>query len=143
MKNAFIILEIAICVYSASALPVQARKGVEPAWKAEPHDRGTVGLLLPCIITLTLRVWTAIHLNINSKPTKRRLLVFKFVWVFMGIFTPELILWCSSSQYFEASKVRELILEIRFERHDLPLPLTMWQKGIPGSCHTLIRVNTV
>lgn len=56
MKNAFTILVIAICVYSASALLVQARKRVEPAWKTKPHDHETVGLLLPCIITLTLHV---------------------------------------------------------------------------------------
>jgi hypothetical protein len=126
MNRVFTIPLAASLIYSARALPV--RGGVEPAWVAEPRGRGTIGLVLPCVITLALCVWAAIHLNVISRPTPARVFAFKLVWVLMGIFTPELVLWCSFSQYLEARKVRELILDIRSKRQGLPLPPTMRQK---------------
>ncbi|KAF8242900.1 hypothetical protein K440DRAFT_515263, partial [Wilcoxina mikolae CBS 423.85] len=68
----------------------------------EPAGRGTIGLVLPCVITLALCVWTAIHLNVNTRPTSGRVFAFKTAWLLMGIFGPELVLWCASSQYLEA-----------------------------------------
>ena len=35
-------------------------------WKPEPNRRGTFGILSTCLVTLSLCVWTAIHLNIPS-----------------------------------------------------------------------------
>jgi len=125
MNHVFTILSAAALIYSARALPV---RGVEPAWVAEPRGRGTIGLVLPCVITLALCVWTAIHLNVNSRPTRGRIFAFKLVWVLMGIFTPELVLWCSLSQYLEACAVRKEILEIRSQGNADKLPPTMWQK---------------
>lgn len=126
MNRVFTIPLAANLIYSARALPV--RGGVEPAWVAEPRGRGTIGLVLPCVITLALCVWTAIHLNVISRPTPGRIFAFKLVWVLMGIFTPELVLWCSLSQYLEACAVRKDILEIRSQGNADKLPPTMWQK---------------
>src|SRR6266536_1944042 len=41
----------------------------EPRWKAGPHDRGTLGLVFSCVITLFLCVWTTIHVNIEPPGT--------------------------------------------------------------------------
>jgi hypothetical protein len=39
-------------------------------WKAEPNHRGTYGILMTCLITLGLCLWTAVHLNISSSDDK-------------------------------------------------------------------------
>ncbi|KAF8532800.1 hypothetical protein BDD12DRAFT_914526 [Trichophaea hybrida] len=126
--------------YFAHAQPIQ---GVEPAWKAEPRGRGTLGIVLPCVITLGLCVWTAIHLNVNTRPTVRRLLAFKAVWVFMGMFTPELVLWCSLSQYLQACVVRKEILDIRSGYNADRLPPTMWQKCLAFLTRRTTQKTTV
>ncbi|KAF8417484.1 hypothetical protein EV426DRAFT_578114 [Tirmania nivea] len=36
-------------------------------WKAEPKGRGTLGILINCLITLFLCVWTTIHVNIEPQ----------------------------------------------------------------------------
>ena len=34
------------------------------SWHSEPNVRGTFSILVSCIVTLSLCVWTALHLNI-------------------------------------------------------------------------------
>ena len=94
-----------------SAAPV----AVEPPWGPEPTGRGTVGLALPCFITLGLCVWTAVHLNVVTDPSRWRLFAMKAAWAFLGIFTPEIVLWVSVQQYFEARSVQAEIQSIRDE----------------------------
>lgn len=38
-------------------------------WKAGPAQRGTFGILSNCILTLGLRIWTSLHLNIPEHNT--------------------------------------------------------------------------
>jgi hypothetical protein len=40
--------------------PGLVRLGFQP----EPKDRGTIGILMPCLAVLVLNVWTLFHVNI-------------------------------------------------------------------------------
>jgi hypothetical protein len=86
-----------------AALPINE---TEPAWMPEPKGRGTMGILLPCLITLGLCVWTAIHLNVDPIRTRTRFLLFKTGWVLAGILAPELVLTWAFVQFMEARAVR-------------------------------------
>jgi hypothetical protein len=90
----------------------------EPAWNPEPQFRGTVGILTPCIITLGICVWTAIHLNINPVPTPLRGFLFKFGWLVAGIFMPEYVLGVAIGQYMEANAIMQRMIEIRRKRRE-------------------------
>ncbi|RPB08409.1 hypothetical protein P167DRAFT_512310 [Morchella conica CCBAS932] len=77
----------------------------EPPYRAEPQGRGTMGLILSCLITLTLCVWTAIHLNINVDPSPGKKLRRKALWLFIGLFAPELVLWAAFEQWRNARAI--------------------------------------
>jgi hypothetical protein len=113
----------------------------EPSYVPDPRGRGTFGLLLSSIITLTLCVYTSIHLNITpdnymfriTVPAFRirkmpedepqttnkknefgieRATVYKFYWVLIALFAPEVVLFASFIQWLEArtlcSKLRKI-----------------------------------
>lgn len=69
----------------------------EPSFMGEPKTRGTVGIIISSVITLTLCVYTAIHLNICSNVPVRflglqlpRSWVYKFYWVMIALFAPRI-----------------------------------------------------
>jgi hypothetical protein len=82
-----------------------------------------MGILLPCLITLGLCVWTAIHLNIDPARTRLRFLLFKIGWMLGGIFAPELVLFWAFCQFAEAREVRRQMHILRGKRfHKLTQP---------------------
>ena len=113
---------VAALPYYIHAHPVLVRKSsstpdeAEEPWRSEPEGRGTIGILLPCLITLGLCVWTAVHLNVDEKPRKHRLLGFKLLWLLMGVFAPEIVLWRSIDQFLET---RALLKAMHTARPDL------------------------
>ncbi|KAI5849903.1 hypothetical protein BZA05DRAFT_355039 [Tricharina praecox] len=113
MRAIVTLLLVAIHARLALALPVVE---TEPSWGSEPTRRGTMGILLPCLITLGLCVWTAVHLNINPQPTPGRLLLFKLAWLLLGMLAPEFVLWCAYDQFMEARAIRNVILKIQTHR---------------------------
>ncbi|KAF8249157.1 hypothetical protein K440DRAFT_223437 [Wilcoxina mikolae CBS 423.85] len=119
MGHVSIILCVAAYARATFALPINE---TEPVWVPAPKGRGTLGLVLPCLITLALCVWTAIHLNVNPEPTKTRQFFFKFAWLLMGVFAPEIVLWCSIDQYLEARAIRKAVLQSRKERFNMEPP---------------------
>lgn len=75
-----------------------------------------MGIILSCVITLTLCVWTAIHLNVVTRPSKSRILAFKSVWVILGMLAPDFVLWIAFRQYMQARHVREALTHPYSER---------------------------
>lgn len=88
------------------ALPTSDGDAIEPAWVPEPRGRGTAGILFSCVITITLCVWTAIHIDIIPNPTKRKLFARKMLWMFMSLLAPEVVLFCAFRQWLNARKLR-------------------------------------
>lgn len=82
-------------------------------WEPEPRGRGTMGILLSCIITLSICVWTSIHLNVVTDPTPSRMFLMKFGWMLAGIFTPEVTLYIAFRQLVDAKMLLREINEIK------------------------------
>jgi hypothetical protein len=75
-------------------------------WTEAPDRRGTLDLLLTCLLTLSLCVWSALHLNIPAVNEKGRLPYLRFVkWAMIGIVAPELVLGCAWIQHNTATNL--------------------------------------
>ncbi|KAF5495255.1 hypothetical protein CGCS363_v010273 [Colletotrichum siamense] len=79
----------------------------EPAatrtWVSEPNGRGTFSLVSSCILTLTICVWTALHLNVPAaRSTARSRALERAKWVLYGIFAPEIVVATAAAQYIIA-----------------------------------------
>jgi len=91
---------------------VSATSSSAPAWALEPSGRRTYSLLLSYFLTLSLCVWTSIHLNIcsrNSTILSTALHVFAAAAV---VFGPEFVVLAAYDQRANAEKVRNRINEI-------------------------------
>ncbi|KAF6823200.1 hypothetical protein CMUS01_10802 [Colletotrichum musicola] len=72
-------------------------------WAPEPDGRGTFGLLCSCVLTLTICVWTALHLNVPAaRSTVRSRGIERIKWVLYGIFAPEIVVATAAAQYIVA-----------------------------------------
>ncbi|RSM05123.1 hypothetical protein CDV31_009757 [Fusarium ambrosium] len=100
-------------------------------WEPEPTQRGTFSILSTCLITLSLCVWTAVHLNIPSREERSQdeprgdssekwslkslrwtaQTFRKAGWMILGILAPELVLFTALQQFWDASDLRNLPLE--------------------------------
>ncbi|KAJ2896173.1 hypothetical protein MKZ38_005780 [Zalerion maritima] len=79
-------------------------------WHHSPDGRGTWDLLVSCVITLTLCVWSALHLNVPPEMAKlRHRAVERTKWVLYGIFAPELVVAVAAAQYWTARWLRREI----------------------------------
>lgn len=93
-------------------------------WKAEPTFRGTFNILSTCIGTLTICVWSAVHINIPSRRSPMLTFLKKLGWMVVGIVAPEALLYIA---YREKSIARS-ILKYAHERLDLPAPPDPWYR---------------
>ncbi|OCL05631.1 hypothetical protein AOQ84DRAFT_390758 [Glonium stellatum] len=78
-------------------------------WRPEPNHRGTFGLLSSCLVTMTLCVWTAAHLNIPAHRKASQQTWRKVRWLIMGIFALEMVAWTAFHQRSEGSKICQSI----------------------------------
>ncbi|KAK5988416.1 hypothetical protein PT974_12570 [Cladobotryum mycophilum] len=78
----------------------------------EPDGRGTLSLLFSCIFTLTLCVWSAVHLNLPKHDESQMGHTYQyFKWSILGIFGPELVIWAAWRQYISARALTKFIQE--------------------------------
>jgi hypothetical protein len=94
-----------------------------PVYVPGPEGRGTIGLLTTCLITLSLCVWTAIHMNVppgEIRRSKWRKFVHKLGWTVLAVFAPEVVVWRAFAQFTEALKlgvaINEWLLEYKKKR---------------------------
>src|SRR4051812_33662099 len=95
------LLPFALLFFFQRALSASAET---TSWFSAPNFRGTWELLVSCILTLTVCVWSALHLNVpreNSKLRQRNIRRTK--WILLGIFAPELVVSTAFAQYLTAS----------------------------------------
>ncbi|KAL2074890.1 hypothetical protein VTL71DRAFT_8670 [Oculimacula yallundae] len=88
---------------TTSSNATASSKDFAPSWVSEPGGRGTWKLLYSCVFTLTLCVWTSVHLNVpgygeSTWHIYRR----KTKWVVMALFAPEFVVFCAFQQWFLA-----------------------------------------
>ena len=75
-------------------------------WAAEPATRGTFTLLSTCIITLTLCVWSSVHLNLlgNDRSFGAKFLR-RLRWIASALLIPELLILTAWSQRKMAKRI--------------------------------------
>lgn len=78
----------------------------------DPNGRGTPSLLISCILTLILCVWSALHLNV---PAQNHTLVsdlwLNTRWIITGIYAPELVVFAAWRQWCSAKLLHKLVTE--------------------------------
>ncbi|KAH7341153.1 hypothetical protein BKA66DRAFT_44533 [Pyrenochaeta sp. MPI-SDFR-AT-0127] len=81
-------------------------------WKTGPSERGTLNILSTCLITLTLCVYTCLHVDIpeHGKTHWAQILKRKLLWLLPGIFAPEIVAFIALRQWFFA---RNLELQMK------------------------------
>ena len=91
---------------------------------ADPSGRGTSSLVLSCLLTLILCVWSALHLNVPP-PAQSRLQSFwlNVRWIVVGIYTPEFVVFTAWRQWSSA-RILSGIVRAQNESHKLDIPLT-------------------
>lgn len=73
-------------------------------WVREPPGRGTWGLLYSCTFTISLCVYTAIHLNVPPDEFWPWFWVRKVKWVLIAIFAPEIVVYGAFEQWMRSRK---------------------------------------
>ena len=72
-------------------------------WVSAPATRGTFGLLVSCLLTLSLCLWSSLHLNIPHRDDTQMILgMRKLWWTLVALFAPELIVLMAWYQYILA-----------------------------------------
>ena len=64
---------------------------VTVTWQPEPSTRGTWSILSTCIITISLCLWTAVHLNVPPPHRKYAQFWWKLYWLGVGLLAPETV----------------------------------------------------
>lgn len=102
---------VALPVFLLTFTLVAARQnpgtGVEPSWVPSPDGRGTIDIILSCVLTLGLCVWTAVHCDIVPNSTEWQRIFYKASWMFVALLAPEIVVSCSFCQWREAKKLHK------------------------------------
>jgi hypothetical protein len=100
--------------------------------RGEPDGRGTFGILQSCVITLSLCVYTALHLNIFPKKfSQTQILLSQAAWITVGIFAPELVVFVAFQQYQAAKKLKNEMNDILHDKVRHMMPLQVRQESNP------------
>ncbi|KAK3684094.1 hypothetical protein B0T22DRAFT_269790 [Podospora appendiculata] len=74
-------------------------------WEPEPHTRGPFSILSTCLITLSLCIWTCLHLNIPEHGKADRQFWRKLKWLMVGLLAPEMVLLVAYKQWRAQKKL--------------------------------------
>lgn len=98
--------------------PVPSDQAQTTGWVDEPDGRGTFGIITSCVATLTLCVWSAMHLNIApAKQTYWQRVWYLIKWILLGILIPELVILSAWRQYLSAKRMTKE-MKLIFEELD-------------------------
>ncbi|KAL9599873.1 MAG: hypothetical protein Q9219_003567 [cf. Caloplaca sp. 3 TL-2023] len=83
-------------------------------WVQDPDGRGTFTILSSCILTLSLCVYTSIHLNVRPfKQSEIRSWVETTKWVFFGVLAPELMVFVAWRQFMSARALDRIVKDLK------------------------------
>ena len=81
-------------------------------YAGDPNGRGTFSLIISCVLTLTLCVWSALHLNVPSKSqTTLASFMTQCRWIITGVYAPELVVFTAWRQWSSAKLLSKLVDE--------------------------------
>ncbi|KAI4177291.1 MAG: hypothetical protein LQ348_005847 [Seirophora lacunosa] len=78
-------------------------------WIPEPNGRGTWSILSSCLITISLCVWSAVHLNVPQHRKTSSQHLRKFKWLAIGLIAPEVVAFVAWQQRYEARRLIQAI----------------------------------
>lgn len=112
------LLSWALLLFAKNA--ASATPGYEVAWYSAPNFRGTWDLVVSCVLTLVICVWSALHLNIPVETSRlRERNVRRLRWVLLGIFAPEVVVSTAFAQFLTARWLRnEIRADIKYRNKD-------------------------
>lgn len=93
------------------ASPAANTTEVEPPWVPEPDGRGTISILLSCGVTLSLCVWSAVHVDVAAEPSMWMNLFEKIQWMLVALFAPERTILLALSQWRKAREIHRSCCE--------------------------------
>lgn len=83
-------------------------------WVDDPDGRGTFTIASSCVLTLSLCVYTAIHLNVRPyRKTELQSWIETTKWVLFGILAPELLVFVAWRQYVSAMALDRIVRELQ------------------------------
>jgi hypothetical protein len=94
------------------------------AWHPEPRTQGTFSILSSCLITMSLCIWTSLHLNLPEHKKEYLQKYRKLSWMMLGLIAPEMVVWNAWSQRNEMKKVSKVMQEKGF----MPVRLAPWMR---------------
>ncbi len=107
------------------------------AWQPEPSTRGTWSILSVCVITTSLCVWTAVHLNIPPSDQKHAQFWRKLYWLGVGLFAPEMVAYTA---WYQRLVVAKGLREIRKAMGQKPR-LSWMERGFNWLRSSELKVN--
>ena len=93
----------------------------------DPNQRGTYSLVISCLLTLILCVWSALHLNV---PRPDDTVWYRFWvntrWILTGVYAPELVVFTAWRQWSSA-RILGRKVHAKYSRSDGPkMPRHSW-----------------
>lgn len=105
----------------------------------DPNRRGTSSLVISCLLTLVLCVWSALHLNVPRRAdTRLHCLVVNIRWIITGIYAPELVVFTAWRQWSSAKILGNLVRNLDNPSHNnqVSSPNAKYQATDNDSCDT-------
>jgi hypothetical protein len=97
---------------------------IAPAWATTSNIRSTASLLWTCVLTLSICVYTVIHINVPPpNETQCRYFLRKTKWVVVAILAPELAL-AMALQQWNAARALKHELNFIYSRHSYEFSIT-------------------
>jgi hypothetical protein len=78
-------------------------------WQPEPTTRGTFGVPSSCLITMSLCIWTTVHLNVPEHNGEFRQLLRKGKWLLIRLVAPEMVLFTAWYQHVRARDTVKMV----------------------------------
>lgn len=97
-------------IFALTTAAAPNQPGELVGFKPQDGDRDTLSLIISCLLTLSLCVYSAVHLNIPYKREPEwRTRLREAKWCILGLFGPELILYVAWRQWNSARALSESI----------------------------------
>lgn len=91
------------------------------SWHPEPNFRGTFNVLSTSLLTMSLCIWTAVHLNLPEHKKEHLQKWRKLGWLVMGLLAPELVVWNAYEQRRVVKWLTREIREIHESQYHIPM----------------------
>ena len=101
---------ILLCFRYLPVTSASTNETVVTGWVDDPDGRGTFTIVSSCVLTLSLCVYTAIHLNVRPyKKTELQAWIETTKWIFFGVLAPELVVFVAWRQYVSAIALDRIV----------------------------------